>query len=138
MDWCFFFFFIEFIRMTYHLYDVLCVHHPVKSPAHHRLCPLHTLPLSSAPHPNNHHTVLRVHELLSLYFFFSAQSLHPLHHPKDWCVLEIWIFLFQRTDRCKEYDLYKHIDFILINLFFSFWLIFTQTNFLTVSLFTKP
>ena len=56
-------------------------------------------------------------KFFSLSFFFFAQSLHPLPYPKDLYLLERWNFLFQRTDRCKEYDFYKHIDFILINLY---------------------
>ena len=56
---------------TYHLYTVLCVHHPsqVFINHHHHLSPLYPPP----PHPClpfswNHHNIIHVHELFFLMF----------------------------------------------------------------------
>ena len=62
---------------TYHLYTVLCVHHP-KSSLHPSpfTPPYPPLPPSAPPTTGSHHTVVCVHELFSLFFFF-AQSPPP-------------------------------------------------------------
>ena len=75
-----------------HLCTVVGVHHPCQVSVHHHLFP-HTLSTSLYPSPDNHHTVVHIHEFF-FFFYFCAQSPHIPGPPTAVSLLSIWVCLY--------------------------------------------